>query len=76
MSTLKAEDFQTRDLTIEGWQVRVTSYRLGDRFSCNVDGVDSGARIARGTGATREEAERTALEKTERRLAATRRFPA
>lgn len=52
--------------------ITVTSYRLGDRYYCTVDNVEPGARIARGEGATRAEAERIAIEKVAARLAQTR----
>jgi hypothetical protein len=45
-------------------------------YHCTINNVDPGARFARADGSTREEAERRALEKAERYLAQTRRFPA
>ena len=75
MTTLRPEGYQRRQIELTGWPVGVVSYRLGDRYICEVDNVSPGARVARGEGATREEAERTALETAERRLARTRTFP-
>ncbi len=74
MSNIAPEDRSLRTLEIAGWPVRVCSYRLGDTFYCTVDNVDPGARIARGMGATREQAEGLALERAEARLAGTRRL--
>jgi hypothetical protein len=48
---------------------------LGAVYYCSVANADPGARFARADGASREEAERGALEKAERYLAQTRRFP-
>ena len=69
---MRAEDYQRRRQEIAGWPVGIMSYRLGDRFFCEVDNVSPGARIARAEGATREEAERAALGDAERRLGRTR----
>ena len=50
----------------------MVSYRLGEKYYAKVDNVSPGALVARAEAATKEEAERVALEKAERRLAATR----
>jgi hypothetical protein len=47
------------------------SYKLGERFICEIDNVNPGARVARAEGSTREDAERTAIETAERRLTRT-----
>ena len=47
---LRTEDFRYRYDTVEGWEVGVTSYRLGDQFFCSVDNVSPGARLARARG--------------------------
>ena len=69
---MRAEDYQRRREEIGGWPVGIVSYRLGDRFFCEVDNVSPGARIARAEGATREEAERAAVADALRRLGRTR----
>jgi hypothetical protein len=73
---MKAEEYQERREEASGWPIHIVSYRLGDRFHCTVDNVDPGARLSRGEGATREEAESIALEKAGRHLAKTKRMPA
>jgi len=70
---MKAEDFQQRKVDVEGWQVNLTSYRIGAVFYCKADNVSPGAAIARAEGATREEAETKALATARERLARTRR---
>lgn len=70
---MKPEAYQTRREEHAGWSLNVVSYKLGDRFHCTVDDVDPGARLARGEGATRGEAEGQALEKARRLLERTRR---
>ena len=72
----KAEDYSTRELEVEGWKVRLTSYKAGDTYHCTADNVSPGANIARTEGKTREEAEKLALEKATQYLKQTRRFPA
>lgn len=73
MSTLTPQDQADRTMDLAGWRVRVRSYRLGDTFFCTVDNIDPGARIARGMGATREDAEDLAVGRALNRLEATRR---
>ena len=75
MATLRPEDYRRGRLELAGWPVGVVSYKLGERWFCEVDNISPGARIARAEGATREEAERRALADAERRLGRTRTFP-
>jgi hypothetical protein len=69
---MRAEDYQRRRQELAGWPVGIVSYRLGDRFICEIDNANPGARVARAEGNTREEAERAAIETAERRLGRTR----
>ncbi len=62
MSELPTNGFETRVEKIGRVEVRVTSYAVGTRFSCRVDNIDPGGNIARASGATREEAEREAID--------------
>jgi hypothetical protein len=72
---MRAEDYQRRRQELAGWPVGIVSYRLGDRFICEIDNANPGARLARAEGSTREEAERAAIETAERRLGRTRIHP-
>jgi hypothetical protein len=72
---MRAEDYQRRRQELAGFPVGIVSYRLGDRFICEIDNVSPGARVARAEGATREEAERAAIATAERRLGRTRVHP-
>lgn len=69
---MKAEDFQERKVEVGGWQVNLSSYKLGETWHCKADNVSPGAGLARTTGATRAEAEKKALKRAEL-LARTRR---
>lgn len=69
---MRAEDFRRRREELASWPVNVVSYRMGERFFCQVDNVEPGAIVARSEAPTREEAERMALEDARRRLARTR----
>ena len=69
---MKAEEYQERRVEVLGWPVNLASYRLGEEFHCKADNVSPGAALARTTGATREEAEKKALERAEQLLARTR----
>jgi hypothetical protein len=72
---MKAEGFSRREQELAGWRIAIETYKLGETYHCTISNVDPGARLARADGSTREEAERRALEKAERYLAQTRRFP-
>ena len=69
-------DYSRRQQELGGWQVMVETYKLGDLYHCSIVNVDPGARFARGNGATKEEAESSAIEKATRYLAQTRKFEA
>lgn len=70
---MRAEGYRTRVLDVAGWPLRLTSYRVGDRFYCVADDVEPGAWIARADGTTREEAEARAVEQAEGALRRTSR---
>ena len=61
--SMKAEEYVERQDELLGWEIKVASYRLSDRFVCVVYNVDPGGRLTDSEGATREEAELNALEK-------------
>jgi hypothetical protein len=73
---MKPEDYSQRQHELAGWPVTIETYKLGEVYHCTIANVDPGARFARADGASREEAERLAIEKATRYLAQTRRFPA
>ena len=70
---MKAEAYQERKVEVAGWQVNLSSYKLGETWHCKADNVSPGAGLARTTGATREEAEEKALKRAEELLARTKR---
>ena len=69
---MRTEDYQRREEKLAGWPVGIVSYKLGDKWFCEIDNVSPGARIARAEGPTREAAERDAIAAATRRLARTR----
>jgi len=73
---MRAEDYRSRQEDFAGWRIGIVSYRLGDRWFCEIDNVSPGARLTRRDGTTREEAERAALERARDMLSRTRTFPA
>jgi hypothetical protein len=70
---MKVENFSERNIEVDGWPVKLTSYQIGETFHCKADNVSPGANIARTTGATREEAEQKAIARAKDRLSQTRR---
>ena len=72
---MKAEGYAKRRQPLGDWTIEIETYQLGDVFYCTINNVDPGARFARAEGTTREEAEGKALEKAEKYIKQTRRFP-
>lgn len=70
---MKPEDYNERQVEVDGWQVNLTSYKLGDVYHCKADNVSPGAWLARTSGGSREEAEQKALERARQLLSRTRR---
>ncbi len=73
MDTVKAEQFHERQIDIEGWPVKLTSYRVGEKYVCQADNVSPGACLARISAATPEEAESQAISKARHLLSKTKR---
>ncbi len=69
---MRTEDYQRREDKLAGWPVGIVSYKLGDKYFCEIDNVSPGARLARAEGPTREDAERDAIAAATRRLARTK----
>jgi len=70
---MRVGEYGERSLQLAGWDVHLTTYRLGDVYHCKADNVSPGAALARTTGSTREEAEAKAIERAEHLLSRTRR---
>lgn len=70
----RAEDWRSYEQELEGWLVSVTCYCIGRSYITQVEANSSGALIARGIAATREDSERRALETAKERLLLTRRI--
>jgi len=70
---VKAENYSERRVDVDGWQVNLTSYKLGDKWHTKADDVSPGAALARVVADTREDAETRALARAKELLARTRR---
>jgi hypothetical protein len=70
---MRVEEFGERSLVLSGWEVHLTTYRLGEVWHCKADNASPGAALARTMGRSREEAEARAIERAEQLLARTRR---
>jgi hypothetical protein len=70
---MRVEEFTERSLQLSGWDVHLTTYRLGEIYHCKADNVSPGAALARTTGESREVAEQKAIERAEQLLSRTRR---
>jgi hypothetical protein len=71
----RVEDYTERKVELAGWEVNLTTYKLGEIYHCKADNVSPGAALARTTGPTRQEAETRAIERAEQLLSRTRRQP-
>jgi len=72
---MRPTEYSERSLECNGWQVRVTSYRLGGVYYCKADNVSPGAVLARSQAPTKEQAEREALHRAEQLLSRVKRYP-
>jgi len=70
---VKVEEYSERRIDVGGWQVNLTTYRLGSGWHSKADDVSPGANLARAVGGTREEAETRALARAKELLSRTRR---
>ncbi len=70
---MKPEGYSERTLEVEGWPVRLATYKLGEVYRTKADNVSPGACLARTAASTREEAEKAAIAKAGELLARTRR---
>ena len=68
-----SNQFQERRIELNGWPVRLTSYRVGEKYVCQADNVSPGACLARFSAPTPEEAESQAISKARHLLGKTRR---
>jgi hypothetical protein len=66
-------EFQEREIELDGWPVRLTSYRISDGYVCQADDVSPGAVLARFSAATLAEAEAQAISKARHLLSKTQR---
>jgi hypothetical protein len=72
---VRAEEYKEEQLELEGWPVNLVSYKLGDRYICEADNVSPGAKLARISALSPQEARAQAIERARRLLARTRRMP-
>jgi hypothetical protein len=65
---MTAAAYRTVRQEINGFKVNVTSYQIGAQFYCHVTNVDPDATISRAEAATRDDAEKSAMERAAERL--------
>jgi hypothetical protein len=70
---VKPEHFSERVVEVDGWQVNLTTYQLGDKWHTKADDVSPGAALARVVADTREDAEALALARAKELLSRTKR---
>ncbi len=72
---MKAEQYKEVKDQIAGWPVKISSYKLGEKFYVTIDNVSPGAWICKTEGATLETAEAEARAKAAEMLGRTRKMP-
>ena len=70
---MKPENYSERKVEVDGWEVHLTTYQLGEKFHCTADNVSPGANLARIVADSREDAEAKALERARELLSRTKR---
>ncbi len=70
---MKPEHFTERKVEVDGWEVNLTTYQLGEKWHTKADNVSPGAALARVVADTREDAESRALARATELLARTKR---
>ncbi|GAB3652265.1 hypothetical protein GCM10028791_21740 [Echinicola sediminis] len=64
----KAENYQTENETVNGFDLKIITYKIGNQFYCHIENKDPGAVIARAEGTDRNTAKELALTKASKRL--------
>ena len=70
---MKPEHFSERKVEVDGWEVNLTTYQLGEKWHTKADNVSPGAALARIVADTREDAESRALARAKELLSRTKR---
>jgi hypothetical protein len=73
MTATKTAEYRERQIELNGWPVRLTSYRIGNKHIVQADNVSPGAVLARFSADTFEEAESQAISKAKHLLSKTKR---
>lgn len=73
MNAGHSAQFSEREIELNGWPVRLTSYRVGEKYVCQADNVSPGACLARFSAPSLEEAEAQAISKARHLLGKTKR---
>ena len=70
---MKPEYYSERKVDVDGWQVNLTTYQLGDKWHTKADNVSPGAALVRIVADTKEDAEALALARAKKLLSRTQR---
>jgi hypothetical protein len=73
MTATKTTEYRERQIELNGWPVRLTSYRMGNKHVVQADNVSPGAVLARFAAESFEEAEAQAISKAKHLLSKTKR---
>ena len=57
----KVEEYTETKRELAGWPITVVTYRLGDVYHATIDNADPGAWVVKAQGASKADAEATAL---------------
>ena len=61
----KPEEYSERKTQIAGWTVSIVTYKLGTIYHTTIDNTDPGAWVVKAQGASKQDAEATAVKEAE-----------
>jgi len=64
----RAANYQIEDRNVNGVDLKITTYQIGNEYYCHIENKDPGAVIARAEGTDRNTAKELALVKATKRL--------
>ena len=65
---MTGQQIQEEIREVNGVKMRVTTYKVGNKFHCQIDSTDPGATVAKASNQIKEEAVKSALNKANQRV--------
>ena len=65
---MAGQQIQEEIREVNGVKMRLTTYKVGNKFHCQIDSTNPGATVAKATNQNKEEAVKSALDKAHQRV--------